>query len=364
VDGAAAALEWALGGYRFAAYRAPAEPGPARLRATAADWAAAEPTASAVHLGRDLINTPASDLGPAALEAAVAAMAARFGAEMSVVTGDALLERNHPMIHAVGRAGPEAPRLIDLVWGPADAPKVTLVGKGVCFDTGGLDIKPARAMRLMKKDMGGAAAAIALAWMAMASGLKARLRLLIPAVENSVGSASFRPGDVLRSRKGLTVEIGDTDAEGRLVLADAMAAADEEAPDLLIDLATLTGAARVALGAEIAPFYTDDPALAAALETASAETRDPLWRMPLWKPYAKDLSSTVADLGNISTSGFAGSVTAALFLSRFVERAGAWAHFDIYAWNPKTRPGRPEGGEVHAARALHHLLRARYGTGA
>ena len=264
------------------------------------------------------------------------------------------------MIHAVGRASAEAPRLIDMLWGAADAPKVTLVGKGVCFDTGGLDIKPSSGMLLMKKDMGGAANVLGLASMIMAAGLKVRLRVLIPAVENAISGNAFRPGDVLASRKGITVEIGNTDAEGRLVLADALALADEEMPQLLVDMATLTGAARVALGPDLPPFYTQDDLLAAELSDAALAAADPLWRMPLWKPYDAKLSSKVADMNNVTTDGFAGSITAALFLQRFVEKAGAWAHFDIFAWSPNDRPHCPIGGEAQGIRALELLLSKRY----
>jgi leucyl aminopeptidase len=310
---------------------------------------------------RDLINTPANDMGPEALEAAARALARRFKAKVSVVKGEALVARNFPMIHAVGRAGAEAPRLIDISWGPAGAPKVTLVGKGVCFDTGGLDIKTASGMLLMKKDMGGAANVLGLASMIMGAGPKLRLRVLIPAVENAIAGNAFRPGDVLKSRKGFTVEIGNTDAEGRLVLADALALADEEAPDLLIDMATLTGAARVALGPDLAPFYTDDDALASEIATASDATADPAWRMPLWAPYARKLSSKIADMNNVTSDGFAGSVTAALFLKRFVEKAATWAHFDIYGWNPVDRPHGLVGGEAQAIRALEAIIVRRYG---
>ncbi len=313
-----------------------------------------------VFLARDLINTPTNDLGPAALEAAARNLAAEHGASVSVVAGDALLAENLPMIHAVGRAAAEAPRLIDLRWGPEDGPKITLVGKGVCFDTGGLDIKPASSMLLMKKDMGGAANVLGLAAMVMAAKLEVRLRVMIPAVENAIGGNAFRPGDVLTSRKGLTVEIGNTDAEGRLILADAMALADEDAPELLLDMATLTGAARVALGPDLAPFYSGDEDLARDLSAAGTEVADPLWRMPLWDPYDAKLSSKVADLNNVTADGFAGSITAALFLRRFIERASTWAHFDIFAWNPSERPQGPVGGEAQAIRALERLLSNRY----
>jgi leucyl aminopeptidase len=278
--------------------------------------------------------------------------------------GDDLLKQNFPLIHAVGRASDarRAPRLIDLRWGKVGDPKVTLVGKGVCFDTGGLDLKPESAMLLMKKDMGGAAMTLALAHMIMGRGLRVSLRVLIPAVENSVSGDAFRPLDVYPSRKGLNVEIGNTDAEGRLVLADALALADEEKPDLLVDMGTLTGAARVALGPELPPFYTDDEALAADLARCAVAENDPLWRMPLWRRYDSLLDSKTADLNNVATGGMAGSIICALFLKRFVSAAKSWLHFDVYAWTPQARPGRPEGGECQAARALYALLTQRYGA--
>ncbi|MEQ9248483.1 MAG: leucyl aminopeptidase family protein, partial [Nitratireductor sp.] len=312
-------------------------------------------------LARDLINTPAGDMGPDALEAVTRALASEHGATLAVTAGEDLLTENLPMIHAVGRAAEAAPRLLDLRWGRAQAPKVTLVGKGVCFDTGGLDLKPAAGMLLMKKDMGGAANVLGLASMLMAAKLDIRLRVLIPAVENAVAGNAFRPGDVLTSRKGLTIEIGNTDAEGRLVLADAMALADEEEPELLIDMATLTGAARVALGPDVPPFYTDDEALAGALARASEAVADPLWRMPLWKPYLSRLDSKIADINNVSLDGFAGSPIAGLFLGRFVEKAKIWAHFDIYGWNPVDRPYAPVGGEAQGIRAIERVLTERYG---
>ena len=271
------------------------------------------------------------------------------------------MAENFPLIHAVGRASERAPRLIELKWGEREHPRVALVGKGVCFDSGGLDIKPESAMLLMKKDMGGAASVLALAHMIMDRGLKVRLTVLIPAVENSISGAAFRPRDVYPSRKGLTVEVGNTDAEGRLVLADALALADESAPELLIDMGTLTGAARVALGPDVPPFYTADESLAAALARHAATENDPLWRLPLWQPYDALLDSKVADLNNVSSGNFAGSILCALFLKRFVEAATAWLHIDIYAWTPAAKPGRPEGGECQAARALYALLAERYG---
>ncbi len=315
-----------------------------------------------VKLARDLINTPANDLGPEELTKAAATLFSDLGGTSDIWIGDALIERGFPLVHAVGVASERAPRLIDCVWGDPAHPKVTLVGKGVIFDTGGLDIKPSSSMLLMKKDMGGAANVLGLASMIMAARLPVRLRVVIPAVENAIGGSAFRPGDIFRSRKGLTVEIGNTDAEGRLVLADAMALADEESPDLLIDMATLTGAARVALGPDLPPFYTHNDDFAAEISGHAEACNDPVWRMPLWKPYSKYLESQVADLNNVNTSGagFAGSITAALFLSRFVENAQTWAHFDIFGWAPAERPGRPVGGEAQAIRALFRLLRAKY----
>jgi leucyl aminopeptidase len=355
-----AAIGLALGDYVFTRYGK--KPGK-QIRFTlpeGADRAHVDRIVEGVFLTRDLVNTPTNDMGPEALEAAVRALANQHKALVSVVRGDALLEGNFPMIHAVGRASAEAPRLIDLTWGAESAPKITLVGKGVCFDTGGLDIKPASGMLLMKKDMGGAANVLGLASMIMTARLPVRLRVLIPAVENAISGNAFRPGDVLRSRKGITVEIGNTDAEGRLVLADALSLADEEQPALLIDMATLTGAARVALGPDLPPFYTDDDALAAELADAARATADPLWRMPLWKPYDSKLSSKVADMNNVTTDGFAGSITAALFLKRFVEKAASWAHFDIFAWSPNERPHCPPGGEAQAIRAIERVLSKRY----
>ncbi|MGE0501209.1 MAG: M17 family metallopeptidase [Rhizobiaceae bacterium] len=325
-----------------------------------ADGARARRIADGVILARDLINTPANDMGPEALERSVRELADGYGAAVTTIAGDELLSSNLPMIHAVGRASIQAPRLVDMRWGRADAPKVTLVGKGVCFDTGGLDIKPASNMLLMKKDMGGAASVLGLASMLMAAKLDIHLRVLVPAVENSIGGSAFRPGDVLPSRKGMTVEIGNTDAEGRLILADALALADEEAPRILIDIATLTGAARVALGPDLPPYFTPDDALAAELDASAAAACDPLWRLPLWKPYDTKLSSKVADVNNVTTDGFAGAVTAALFLKRFVEKTSAWVHFDIFGWSPGDRPHCLAGGEAQAIRALEHLFHRRF----
>jgi leucyl aminopeptidase len=353
-------LAFLMGGYSFTRYRKGSDKTirlavPAGVNATETQH-----IADAVTLARDLINTPTNDMGPDALEQAARDLASRNGAKVSTIEGDALLKQNFPMIHAVGRAGSIAPRLIDLTWGKDSDPKITLVGKGVCFDTGGLDIKPASGMLLMKKDMGGAANVLGLASIIMNAKLPVRLRVLIPAVENSIAGNAFRPSDILQSRKGLSVEIGNTDAEGRLVLADALTLADEEEPELIIDMATLTGAARVALGPDLPPFYTHDDALAAAIAEKADETADPLWRMPLWAPYAQKLSSRVADINNVTTDGFAGSVTAALFLSRFVEKAKSWAHFDIYGWVPVEKPASPVGGEAQAIRAIYALLKHKY----
>ncbi|WP_375464305.1 M17 family metallopeptidase [uncultured Methylobacterium sp.] len=356
---AEAALAWLLGAYRFERYRKPGPEGARLVAPDGVDAAGIARIARAVALGRDLVNTPANDLGPAEIEAAARALAARHGATVAVVLGEDLA-RDFPLIHAVGVASPRPPRLIDLTWGPVDGPRVTLVGKGVAFDTGGLDLKPSAGMLLMKKDMGGAAAALSAADMVMGAGLRLRLRLLIPAVENAVSGNAFRPGDVLASRAGLTVEVGNTDAEGRLILADALALADAEDPDLLIDFATLTGAARVALGPDLPAFFTEDDALAGEIAAAGLAAIDPVWRMPLHAPYASLLASKVADLNNVSGGPFAGAITAALFLRRFAPRTKRHVHFDLYGWNPAAKPGRPEGGEVQTARLVHHLLTARY----
>jgi leucyl aminopeptidase len=355
-----AAIAFALGAYRFAKYREDKKKKPRLAIPSGVDAAEVSRIAHAVYLARDLVNTPSNDLGPAELEAAVRALGKRHRAKVSSIVGTQLLKKNFPLVYAVGQGSERSPRIVDLVWGKASHPKVTLVGKGVCFDTGGLDIKPDAAMLLMKKDMGGAAAALALADMIMDAKLPVRVRVIIPAVENSISGIAFRPGDIFKSRKGITVEIGNTDAEGRLVLADALALADEEKPELLIDFATLTGAARVALGPEIPPAFTDDDALWNALAKHAAHEADPLWRMPLWRPYAAMLDSKIADTNNVG-GGHAGAITAALFLSKFVEQATSWLHLDIFAWNPKDQPGRPEGGEAHSVRALYALLTERYG---
>jgi leucyl aminopeptidase len=353
-------LAFALGAYRFTRYRK-ADASSAQLQLPdGIDGGDLSRIAEGVTLARDLINTPANDMGPAELEEAARTLAGQHGAAISTIAGDDLQKQNFPLIHAVGRASPRAPRLIDLIWGDAKHPKITLVGKGVCFDTGGLDIKPDAGMLIMKKDMGGAANVLAAAHMIMDAKLKVRLRVLIPAVENAIAGDAFRPLDIYKSRKGITVEIGNTDAEGRLVLADALALADEEAPDLIVDMATLTGAARVALGPELPPFFTHDDALASDLARHAQAERDPMWRMPLWRPYDAMLDSKTADINNVGGS-FAGAITAALFLNRFVTAAKAWAHFDIYAWTPAAKPARPDGGECQVARALYALLKERYG---
>jgi len=355
-----AALAFALGAYRFSRYRK-AEDKAVRLELPdGLDGDDLTRIVDGVTLARDLINTPANDLGPAELEEAARALASRHGASFRSTVGDDLLAEKFPLVHAVGRAASRPPRLIDFTWGQADHPKITLVGKGVCFDTGGLDIKPESGMLIMKKDMGGAACTLALAHMIMDARLPVRLRLLIPAVENAISGSAFRPLDVYTSRKGITVEIGNTDAEGRLILADALTLGDEEGPDLMVDMATLTGAARVALGPELPPFYTDDETLAADLAGRAAAENDPLWRMPLWRPYEGLLDSKTADINNVSSGSQGGSITAALFLSRFVTRAKAWVHLDVYAWVPSAKSARPEGGECQAARALYALLKTRY----
>jgi leucyl aminopeptidase len=354
-----AALAFALGSYRFTRYRK-TEPRAVKLDLPqSVDRDDLRRIVEGVTLTRDLINTPANDMGPAQLEQAARKLASRHAATINVVIGDALLMQNFPLIHAVGRAATGEPRLIDITWGDSKLPRVTLVGKGVCFDTGGLDIKPDASMLNMKKDMGGAATALGLAHMIMARGLNLRLRVLIPAVENSISAASFRPRDIYTSRKGITVEIGNTDAEGRLVLADALTLADEDKPELIADFATLTGAARVALGPDVPAFFTDDDALAEQLMGYASVENDPLWRLPLWRPYESMLDSKVADINNVGGSQ-GGAITAALFMRRFVA-AKSWLHTDLFAWTPTAKAGRPEGGECQSARALYALLAARYG---
>ena len=356
-----AAFAWAAACYRFTRYlgrkkkQFPSLQWPAEARREAVSSAI-----EAQFLVRDLVNTPSSDMGPEELSQAASAVALQHGATLRVTLGEALLQENFPLIHAVGRASPRAPRLLDLSWGDEQAPKVTLVGKGVCFDSGGLDLKNSSSMKLMKKDMGGGAHVLGLASMIMRAALPVRLRVLIPAVENSLSGEAFRPSDVLASRKGLSVEIGNTDAEGRLILADALTEADRENPELLIDLATLTGAARTALGPDLPAMFTAHDDLAAEIQACAEEERDPVWRLPLWKNYRRMLDSKIADINNASDSAHAGAITAALFLQEFVSPATRWVHFDIFAWNPTARPGRPEGGEAMAIRALYRMIARRY----
>lgn len=368
-SGTCLALGWLLGRYRFDRYRpAPASEAVLLVDDTI-DVPAVQSEAQAVFLVRDLVNTPAADMGPAALERICTSLAQTHGARLAVTRGEALLQENFPMIHAVGRAAAEEPRLLDLSWSPKEAadsarlPLVCLVGKGVTFDSGGLNIKGATGMALMKKDMGGAAHALGLAQMIMQAGLPIRLRVLLPTVENAIAGTAFRPSDILQSREGLTVEIGNTDAEGRLILADALTFGAEDSPDLMISLATLTGAARVALGPEVVPFYTDDEAISSRFQALAAAHFDPVWPMPLWSRYQTMLASPIADLGNIGSGSFAGSILAALFLQRFLPAGQRWMHFDLYAWKPAPEPGRPKGGEAQAIRALFALLRDRYDTG-
>ena len=348
-----AALGWLLSSYQFTRYKSGSATAAQLVAPEAVNAARIEAIAAGEALTRDLINTPASDMGPEELEAAARDLAQQHGAAIEVTVGEALLENNFPMIHTVGRASTRAPRLIDMKWGKK-GPKITLVGKGVCFDTGGLNLKPGSSMGLMKKDMGGSATVLGLAHMIMQTGMGIQLRVLIPAVENAVAGNAFRPQDVLTSRKGLTVEINNTDAEGRLVLADALALADEDNPDLIISMATLTGAARVAVGPDLAPFYTDDDSHAQTLSTAAQHVADPVWRMPFHAPYETMIEPGIADLDNAPAGGFAGSITAALFLKRFVERP--YMHFDIYGWNPTAAPARPKGGVGQGARALFEAL--------
>ena len=358
--GANGALAWLLGTYQFTRYRRGKTSGAKLVPPSGVDIAEITRIAESVFLGRDLINTPPNDMGPEELAGAVRELAKTHRAKYSVIVGEALLKQNYPLIHAVGKGSERAPRLAGFTWGRANAPKVTLVGKGVVFDTGGYDLKPAAGMASMKKDMGGAATVLAIANMVMGARLDVRLRVLVPAVENSVSGAAYRPSDVFASRKGLTVEIGNTDAEGRLVLADALSEADSETPDLLIDIATLTGAARTATGFELPPFFTDDETLAGELMQHAAQTNDPMWRLPLWRGYESALNSSVADLTNNPNYGYAGAITAALFLNHFVTRAKSWVHLDIAAWVDRPKPGRRVGAEVTAARAIYALLKARY----
>ena len=348
-------LGWFLSQYSFDRYAKKKSHGARLVPSIDVDIDRLLAIAAGETLTRHLINTPASDMGPADLEAAARTLAQSHGAEVDVTEGDALLENNFPMIHAVGRASAQPPRLIDIKWGES-GPSLVLVGKGVCFDTGGLNIKPGASMGLMKKDMGGAATVLGLAHMIMAQGLKLRLRVLVPAVENAIDGSAFRPQDILTSRKGLTVEINNTDAEGRLVLADALALADETPPDLMICMATLTGAARVAVGPDLAPFYTDDRTLAEALRSGATTARDPVWEMPFHTPYEPTIEPGIADLDNAPAGGFGGSITAALFLRRFVENTPSFAHFDIYGWQPTAKSARPKGGVGQGARAIFEAL--------
>ena len=349
-------LGWGLGSYRFDRYRKRSR-APARLLASPSAEVADLITASL--RVRDWVNTPTEDMGPQHLEEAARMLAEAHGAQLETITGDALLERNFPAIHAVGRASHRAPRLIVLRWGKDSDPALALVGKGVCFDTGGLDIKPADGMRNMKKDMGGAAHALALAGLVMARQLQVNLTLLVPAVENAIGPDAFRPGEIIATRKGLSIEIDNTDAEGRVILCDALTYAGEQKPDLLLDFATLTGAARIALGPDLPALFSNDDTVAQQWLQAGDECRDPVWRMPLWRPYLRYLSSGVADLANAG-SRMAGSVTAALYLERFLEEGQRWAHLDVYAWNDGERPGRPAGGEALALRSAWAMLKKRY----
>jgi leucyl aminopeptidase len=355
------ATAWGIGQYAFSC-RSSTKPAAPRMLAWSTDVAREDvlSTVDADKLARDLVNTPAGDMGPVELSQAASTLAAASGAEFREVVGEALLAEGFPAIHAVGRASNRSPRLLEICWGDPGRPRVTLVGKGVCFDSGGLNIKAAQGMRNMKKDMGGAAHVLGLAKMIMDTRLPVRLRVLIPAVENSISGNAYRPGDVVPTRAGLTVEIGNTDAEGRVVLADALALADEEAPEILLDFATLTGAARVALGPDLPALFSTDAALAAELADAGRAAGDPLWPMPLWAPYAANLGGGIADLVNVTTDGFAGSIYGGLFLQRFVGRARAWTHIDLFAWNPRNRPGRPEGGLGQGMRAVFAVLAARY----
>ena len=353
-------LGYGLGSYRFETYKAQSSQQPTLMIPADADAEQIKRILAGVFLARDLINTPTNDMGPDRLEAVFRELGKHYKAKVEVIAGEALLEQNFPLIHTVGRASAEAPRLMTMRWGKKGGLKVTLVGKGVCFDTGGLDIKPASSMLLMKKDMGGAANVMGLALMIMDAKLPVELTVIVPAVENSIAGNAFRPGDVYKSRAGLTVQIDNTDAEGRLILADALALADEDEPDLLIDMATLTGAARVALGPDLPPYFTDDEDLAFCLAEAGLEVDDPMWRMPLYKGYEKDLNTKIADLTNAPSGGFAGSITAALFLKRFVTPETRWAHFDIFAWSPKDKPHAPMGGEAQGIRALFDVISKRH----
>ena len=357
----AAATGWALGRYRFENYKSrKSSKFPTLVWPARADKTRVNAMVGAISLVRDLINTPAEDMGPSQLELAARNLAKKFNANIKVISGERLIKQNFPTIHAVGRASDDPPRLIDLHWGKVSHPKVSIVGKGVCFDTGGLNLKPTAGMLRMKKDMGGGAHALGLASLIMALKLPIRLRVLVPAVENNVAGNSIRPLDVIKTRKGITVEIGNTDAEGRLVMCDALALADADKPDMIVDFSTLTGAARVAVGTDIAAMFCNNDKLAADLEKASVAVQDPVWRLPLWQPYRQMLDSKVADINNVSEGGFGGAITAALYLQEFVSDETPWAHFDIMAWNTKPRPGRPVGGEAQSLRAVFEMLETRY----
>jgi len=352
-------VAWGLGAYAFDRYKPRKRPAPRLAMPEGADAAEVRRLIAGSWLARDLVNTPTNDMGPEALHAATERVALTHGAAFEAIVGDQLQEQNYPLIHAVGRAAHQAPRLLHLSWGKPGAPRLALVGKGVTFDTGGLDIKPSSGMRIMKKDMGGAAHALALAQIVMDAKLPVKLDAFLPVAENAISGDAFRPGDIIKSRKGLTVEIDNTDAEGRLILADALTRACEDGPALLIDFATLTGAARTALGPDIPPFYANDETLAGELANAALETSDPIWRLPLWDGYEAEMDTPIADLKNTGDGAMAGSIYAALFLRRFVS-APAWAHFDIYAWSPKEKPARPQGGEAQALRAVWRVLKARF----
>jgi leucyl aminopeptidase len=360
-DPSRVALGWALGTYAFTRYKAKPASISRLVWPEGADRSLVERLAGAVFLARDLATTPASDMGPAELADEAQGVAREAGARCRIVVGDALLAENYPTIHAVGRASVREPRLVDIIWGEENAPKVTLVGKGVCFDTGGLDLKPASGMLNMKKDMAGAAIMLGVGQAIMAAGLKLRLRLLLPCVENSVSGNAMRPRDIIRTRKGLTVEIGNTDAEGRLILCDALADASDEKPEMIVDAATLTGAARVALGPELPALFCNDDGLANALLAAGGAEDDPMWRMPLYRPYRRQIDSKVADLNNVSEGPHAGAITAALYLQEFVDPKVPWAHLDVMAWNQRSRPGRPEGAEAQILRAVYAHLAERFG---
>jgi leucyl aminopeptidase len=359
-DATRAALGWALAQYRFDRYTKMPAPEAELVWPKNADRGEVERIALGTALTRDLINTPAQDLGPTQLAEEARALAKTYKAKITVLVGDQLLKKNYPTIHAVGRGATDAPRLIDFTWGDPKHPKLTLVGKGVCFDTGGYDLKPSSGMLRMKKDMGGSAQVLGLARMIMDAGLKVRLRVLIPAVKNMVSGDAFLPMDILTTRKGTTVEVGNTDAEGRLVLCDALTEADSESPALIIDYATLTGAARVALGTDLPAMFTNDDQVSEQILSHGLVEEDPVWRLPLHKPYRKMLDTKIADMSNTGSAPFGGAITAALFLEHFVSATTKWVHFDLMAWNNSDRPGRPEGGEAMAVRAVYGMIKERF----